>query len=153
MATGARRRPAGRSGAAAQRRSVPAWIGTAFAQADAPGARAQRRQVADPLRSRVPGPAALMDTAEGDVLAFTGCPKEHRAKIHGTNPLERLPGGIKRRTDVAGLFPNEAAAVRPAGAILLQQDGRCAVQRRHMSLEERAPLSDAPAVAPPAVAG
>ena len=135
-----------------QRRIVSAWIGTAFAEADAPGAKAQWRQVADQLRSRVPRLATLMDTAEEDVLAFMSYPKEHRAKIHSTNPLERLNGEIKRRTDVVGIFPNEAAAIRLVGAILLEQNDEWAVQRRYMSLEGLAPVSDAPAVSLPTVA-
>ena len=134
-----------------QRRIVSAWIGTAFAEADAPGAKAQWRQVADQLRSRVPRLAALMDTAEEDVLAFMSYPKEHRAKIHSTNPLERLNGEIKRRTDVVGIFPNEAAAIRLVGAILLEQNDEWAVQRRYMSLEGLAPVSDVPAVSLPTV--
>ncbi len=93
-----------------------------------------------------------MDTAEEDVLAFMSYPKEHRAKIHSTNPLERLNGEIKRRTDVVGIFPNEAAAIRLVGAILLEQNDEWAVQRRYMSLEGLAPVSDAPAVSLPPVA-
>ena len=135
-----------------QRRIVSAWIGTAFAEADAPGAKAQWRQVADQLRSRVPKLAALMDSAEEDVLAFMSYPKEHRAKIHSTNPLERLNGEIKRRTDVVGIFPNEAAAIRLVGAILLEQNDEWAVQRRYMSLEGLAPVSDDPSISLPAVA-
>ena len=77
-----------------QRRIVSAWIGTAFAQDDADAASKQWRSVADQLRPRVPKLAALMDDAEADVLAFTTFPKEHRAKIHSTNPLERLNGEI-----------------------------------------------------------
>ena len=134
-----------------QRRIVSAWIGTAFAEPDAPGAKAQWRQVADQLRSRVPRLAALMDTAEEDVLAFMSYPKEHRAKIHSTNPLERLNGEIKRRTDVVGIFPNEAAAIRLVGAILLEQNDEWAVQRRYMNLEGLAPVSNAPAVSLPTV--
>jgi putative transposase len=84
------------------------WIGTAFAQDDADAASKQWRSVADQLRLRVPKLAALMDDAEADVLAFTTFPKEHRAKIHSTNPLKRLNGEIKRRTDGVGIFPNEA---------------------------------------------
>ena len=89
------------------RRVVAAFIGTAFAQEDAEMARAQWRQVADQLRPKVPKLAALMDEAEADVLAFMSFPKDHRPKIHSTNPLERLNGEIKRRTDVVGIFPNE----------------------------------------------
>ena len=135
-----------------QRRIVGAWIGTAFAQDDADAARKQWRAVADQLRPRVPKLAGLMDQAEADVLAFMTFPKEHRAKIHSTNPLERLNGEIKRRTDVVGIFPNEAAIVRLVGAILLEQNDEWAVQRRYMSLETLGTVSDTVPVSLPAVA-
>ena len=136
-----------------QRRVVSAWVGTAFAQDDADAARKQWRQVADQLRPRVSKLAALMDNAEADVLAYMDFPAQHRAKIHSTNPLERLNGEIKRRSDVVGIFPNEAAVIRLVGALLLEQNDEWAVQRaRYMSLETIAPLSDNPAVSLPAIA-
>jgi len=135
------------------RRVVAAFIGTAFVQDDAEAARTQWRQVADQLRPKVPKLAALMDDAETDVLAFMSFPKDHRLKIHSTNPLERLNGEIKRRTEVVGIFPNEAAIIRLVGAILLEQNDEWAVQRaRYMTLETIAPLSDDPIVKLPAVA-
>jgi len=140
---------AGRQG----RRVVAAFIGTAFVQDDAEAARTQWRQVADQLRAKVPKLAALMDEAEADVLAFMTFPKDHRAKIHSINPLERLNGEIKRRTDVVGIFPNEDAITRLIGALLLEQNDEWAVQRgRYMSLETIAPLSDDPIIKLPAVA-
>jgi len=140
---------AGKSG----RRVVSAFIATAFAQEDAAAARVQWRQVADQLRPKVPKLAAMMDEAETDVLAFMSFPKDHRVKIHSTNPLERLNGEIKRRTDVVGIFPNEAAVVRLVGAIILEQNDDWAVQRaRYMTLETIAPLNDNPIVSLPAVA-
>src|SRR5580692_1106558 len=102
---------AGRQG----RRVVAAFIGTAFVQDDAEAASKQWRQVADQLRPKVPKLAALMDEAEADVLAFMSFPKDHRLKIHSINPLERLNGEIKRRTDVVGIFPNEEAITRLIG--------------------------------------
>jgi len=136
-----------------QRRIVSAWIGTAFAQDDAEAARKQWRQVADQLRPRVPKLAALMDDAEADVLAYMGFPAQHRIKIHSTNPLERLNGEIKRRSEVVGIFPNEAAVIRLIGALLLEQNDEWAVLRaRYMTLETIAPLSDDQAIKLPMVA-
>jgi putative transposase len=136
-----------------QRRIVSAWVGTAFAQDDAAAARQQWRHVADELRPRVPKLAALLDEAEADVLAYMGFPAPHRAKIHSTNPIERLNSEIKRRSDVVGIFPNEAAVTRLIGAVLLEQNDQWAVQRaRYMSLETIAPLSDDPAVTLPLLA-
>jgi transposase-like protein len=140
---------AGKSG----RRVVSAFIATAFAQDDAATASKQWRTVADQLRPRLPKLATLMDDAEPDVLAYMGFPAQHRAKLHSTNPLERLNGEIKRRTDVVGIFPNEAAIIRLVGAILLEQNDEWAVQRaRYMTLETMAPMSDDPLVSLPAVA-
>jgi putative transposase len=135
------------------RRVVAAFIGTAFAQDDAVAARTQWRQVADQLRPKVSKLAAFMDEAENDVLAYMSFPVAHRTKLHSTNPIERLNGEIKRRTDVVGIFPNEDAITRLVGAILLEQNDEWAVQRaRYMTLETIAPLSDDPSVMLSAVA-
>ena len=140
---------AGRSG----RRVVSAFIATAFAQDDAGAAKLQWRKIADQLRPKVPKLAGLLDQAEEDVLAYMTFPAAHRSKLHSTNPLERLNGEIKRRTEVVGIFPNEAAISRLVGAILLEQNDEWAVQRaRYMTLESVAPLSDDPFVSLPAVA-
>jgi putative transposase len=88
-----------------------------------------------------------MDSAEHDVLAFMTFPQTHRAKLHSTNPIERLNGEIKRRTNVVGIFPNEAAITRLIGALIMEQSEEWVVQRgRYMSLETLAPLSNDPIV-------
>ena len=113
----------------------------------------QWRHVADQLRPKVPKLSLLMDDAETDVLAYMSFPKEHRAKLHSTNPIERLNGEIKRRVDVVGIFPNEDAITRLVGALLLEQNDEWAVQRaRYMTLETIATLSDNPIVSLSAVA-
>ncbi len=118
-----------------QRRIVSAWIGTAFAQDDAAAARKQWREVADQARPRLPKLATLMDEAEADVLAYMGFPAPHRTKLHSTNPIERVNHEIKRRSDVVGIFLNEAAITRLIGALLLEQNDEWAVQRaRYMTL-------------------
>ncbi len=140
---------AGKSG----RRVVSAFIATAFAQDTADAAKTQWRKVADQLRPTVPKLATLMDTAEDDVLAYMSFAPQHRVKLHSTNPLERVNGEIKRRTDVVGIFPNEAAVIRLIGAVLLEQNDEWTVQRaRYMTLETIAPLSDDAAISLPALA-
>jgi putative transposase len=140
---------AGKSG----RRVVSAFIGTAFAQETAEAASTQWRAVADQIRPKVPKLATIMDQAEPDVLAYMSFPKEHRTKLHSTNPIERLNGEIKRRTDVVGIFPNEEAISRLVGALLLEQNDEWAVQRgRYMTLETIANMSDDLIVRLPAVA-
>ena len=139
---------AGRQG----RRVVSAFVATAFAQDDAEAASAQWRLVADQLRPKAPKLATLMDDAEHDVLAYMTFPREHRTKLHSTNPIERLNAEVKRRTNVVGIFPNEDAITRLVGAILLEQNDEWAVSRRYMTLESIAPVSDTLTVKLPAVA-
>ena len=135
------------------RRVVAAFVGTAFAQDDAGTAKAQWRKVADQLRPKVPKLAGLMDEAEPDVLAYMTFPAAHRVKLHSTNSLERPDGEVKRRTDVVGIFPNDAAIKRLVGAILLEQNDEWAVQRtRYMSLETIANIGDDPLAALSAMA-
>ncbi len=126
---------AGRSG----RRVVSAFIATAFAQDDAEAAKQQWRRVADQLRPKVPKLATLMDQAEPDVLAYMSFPPQHRAKLHSTNPIERLIGEIKRRTEVVGIFPNEDAITRLVGAILLEQNDEWTVQRARCRWRSNSP--------------
>jgi putative transposase len=125
-----------------QRQMVLAAINTAFTQETFETATEQWRAVADQLRGKFPKLGQLMDEAEADVLAFMSFPKAHRTQIHSTNPLERLNAEIKRRTDVVGIFPNEAAITRLAGALLLEQNDEWQLQRRYMSLEPLRALID-----------
>ncbi len=138
---------AGKSG----RRVVSAFIATAFAQDTPEAASTQWRNVADQIRPKVPKLATLMDSAEQDVLAYMTFPRQHWAKLHSTNPIERLNGEIKRRTEVVGIFPNDDAIVRLVGALLLEQNDEWAVQRsRYMTLETIATMSDDPLISLPA---
>lgn len=125
-----------------QRQMVLALINTIFAQETLEAAVDQWRAVADQLRERFGKLAEMMDEAEADVLAFMSFPKAHRVQIHSTNPLERLNAEIKRRTNVVGIFPNEAAITRLVGAMLLEQNDEWALKRRYMQLEGLQSLVD-----------
>jgi putative transposase len=135
-----------------QRPMVAAAIRTAFTQETAGAAHQEWRAVADRLRERFRKLALLMDEAEDDVLAHMAVPKHHWRQLHSTNPLERLNGEIKRRTDVVAIFPNEDAIVRLVGALLLEQNDEWAVTRRYMTLETLDGLRDDPAARPRSIA-
>ena len=80
-------------------------------------------------------------------------PAAHRAKLHSTNPLKRLHGEVKRRTNVVGIFPNEPAIVRLIGAILVEENDEWVGQRaRYMTLESIPPGRDSVPIKPPVVA-
>jgi transposase-like protein len=121
---------------------VAATIRTVFAQPDPVAAREQWRRVADGFRGRHPRLADLLDDAEPDVLAYLAFPPEHWRQIWSNNPIERLNREVKRRTDVVGIFPNDAAVVRLVGAILAEQHDEWQVARRYLSAESLAKLPE-----------
>jgi len=125
-----------------QRQVVLALINTVFAQGSAEAAQDQWAIVTDQLRKKFPKLAAMLDDARDDVLAFMHFPKPHRTQLASTNPLERVNAEIKRRTDVVGIFPNEAAIVRLVGALMLEQNDEWQLQRRYMQLEGLKIVSD-----------
>lgn len=120
---------------------VAATIRTVFAQPDAASARGQWRRVADGFRDRFPRLAQLMDDAESDVLAYLAFPSAHWRQIWSNNPLERLNKEVKRRTDVVGIFPNEAAVIRLVGMILTEQHDEWQVSRCYFSAESLAKVT------------
>ncbi|MBM7471190.1 transposase-like protein [Subtercola frigoramans] len=83
----------------------------------------------------------MLHDARPDLLAFAGFPPKHWRQIWSTNPMERVNKEIKRRTDVVGVFPNPAALLRLAGAVLVEQhDEWEAGDRRYLSEASMAAL-------------
>lgn len=115
-------------------------VRTVFAQPDSESAHLQWRRVAEGFRGRFAKLAELMEEAEEDVLAYATFPKEHWRKIWSNNPLERINKEVKRRTEVVGIFPNEAAVVRLVGAILNEQHDEWQVGKRYFGAGSLAKL-------------
>jgi len=126
-----------------QHEVVVAAIRTVFAQPDHGAASVQWRQVAESLRARFPTLGAILAAAEDDVLAVMHFPVARRTKLHSTNPLDRLTKEVNRRTDVGGIFPNEASVVRLVRALLSEQNDEWAIARRYMTLETLAETTGA----------
>ena len=114
---------------------VAAAIRQAFEQPDYKHAVETWRHVANQLRVRWSKLAELMDQSEVDVLAYMSFPRQHRTKLHSTNPIERLNKEVKRRSDVVGIFPNEASIIRLIGAVLFEQNDEWQTQNRYMQVE------------------
>jgi putative transposase len=113
---------------------VLAAIRTIFAQPDAAAVEEQLDEIVEKLTPRFPVVAAMLAEAKADLTAFSAFPVSHWKKIWSTNPLERVNKEVKRRSDVVGIFPNEAAVTRLAGAVLLEVHDEWAIaERRYLS--------------------
>ncbi|MGC8635389.1 MAG: IS256 family transposase [Candidatus Limnocylindrales bacterium] len=121
-----------------QRGMVSAALREVFNAEDQATARERARAVIERLAGPAPRVAELLAEAEEDLLAFYQFPTTHRSKLRSTNPLERVNREIARRADVVGIFPNDAAALRLAGALLIEQNDEWLVGRRYLSEESLA---------------
>ncbi len=92
------------------------------------------------LEPPLPKVAAMLERGEDDLLAFYGFPVDHWRKLRSTNPLERLNREIGRRTDVVGIFPDDASLIRLATSLVIEQNDEWLVGRRYLSLDSLAPL-------------
>jgi putative transposase len=101
-------------------------------------ARERVSEVITRLGKVAPKVAALLEGAEEDLIAFYNFPAPHWSKLRSTNPLERVNREIGRRSDVVGIFPNDASVIRLAGALLIEQNDEWVVSRRYLSAESLA---------------
>ena len=113
--------------------AVTAAVKTVFAHTDPAEVAAQWDTVADSLAASFPKVAAMMNEAKADVLAFAAFPRAHWQKIWSNNPIERLNKEIKRRADVVEIFPNPAAFLRLATAVVIEAHDEWQVTRRYLS--------------------
>jgi putative transposase len=123
-------------------------IRSIFTAPDGDQARQRLADAVDQLERRLPKIAALLDAAEDDVLAFYACPTEHWPKIRSTNPLERFNREIGRRTDVVGIFPDDASVIRLVSMLAIEANdewlvGRAYISQKSMALLDATSVPDA----------
>ena len=129
-----------------QRGLVSAALREVFNADDQAQARDRVSHVLERLQSVAPKVCGLLEDAEEDLIAFYLLPAEHWTKLRSTNPLERVNKEIGRRSDVVGIFPNDASVIRLAGALLSEQNDEWLVQRRYLSVESMALILAAPRI-------
>ncbi len=113
---------------------VAAAIRTVFAQPDADAVADQLGSIASKLGRQFPAVEQMLLDAAPDITAFCAFPVSHWRRIWSTNPLERVNGEIKRRANVVGIFPNEAAILRLIGAVLIEcHDEWQVAERRYLA--------------------
>jgi putative transposase len=76
------------------------------------------------------------------VLAFYAFPAEHWPKLRSTNPLERFNREIARRTDVVGIFPDDASLIRLVSMLAIEANDEWLVGRGYISQKSMAALWD-----------
>jgi transposase-like protein len=128
--------------AKSQQPMISAAIRGIFSAASGEEARERLTEVVERLEPIAPKVAQLLADAEPDLLGFYAFPREHWSKLRSTNPLERVNREIGRRTDVVGIFPNDAALIRLAGAMLIEQNDEWLIARRYLSQESLSAVLD-----------
>jgi transposase-like protein len=123
-----------------QQGMVAALIRPIFNADDGAEARELLGQALQRLQRPLPKVAVMLERAEEDLLAFYAFPVDHWRKLRSTNPLERLNREIGRRTDVVGIFPDDASLIRLATSLVIEQNDEWLVGRRYLSLDSLAVL-------------
>ncbi|MHB1088186.1 MAG: IS256 family transposase [Acidimicrobiales bacterium] len=119
-----------------QQSMVAAMVRTIFAQPDITHVERQLKEVAATMKRQFPLVTEMLEDANEDITAFRHFPTNHWQKIWSTNSLERLNAVVMRRTNVVGIFPNDAAALRLITAVCVETHDEWSVsERRYLSQE------------------
>jgi transposase-like protein len=105
---------------------------------DAPDRREAQRQltrVVQRYTASAPKLALWLEANVPEGLAVFALPRSHRRRLRTSNVLERLSEEVKRRTQVASLFPNEAALLRLVSAVAMEISEEWQTNRKYLTME------------------
>jgi putative transposase len=114
---------------------VVAGIRAIFDAPDRPEAERQLEMAVKKYRAKAPKLAEWLEANVPESLTVFSLPAGHRRRLRTSNMLERLNEEIKRRTRVAGLFPNEASALRLVSAVLMEISEDWETGRKYLTME------------------
>ncbi|QDV38868.1 IS256 family transposase [Tautonia plasticadhaerens] len=117
------------------RKAVVASLRAVFDAPDRTEAERQLDIAVRKYRATAPRLAEWLEANVPEGLAVFALPPSHRRRLRTINMLERLNKELKRRTRVAGLFPNEASALRLVSAVAMEISEDWETNRRYLTME------------------
>jgi putative transposase len=117
------------------RKAVVASLRAIFDAPDRPEAERQSAIAVKKYRASAPKLADWLESNIPEGLAVFALPASHRRRLRTINMLERLNKELKRRTRVAGLFPNEASALRLVSAVAMEISEEWETNRKYLTME------------------
>ena len=113
---------------------VVADLRAVFDAPDRPEADRQLGLAVQKYQASVPKLSAWLEANLSEGLAIFAVPRSHRRRLRTSNMLERLNEELKRRTRVAGLFPNDASLLRLVSAVLMEVDEDWGTNRKYLTM-------------------
>jgi putative transposase len=117
------------------RKAVVASSRAVFDAPDRPEAERQLEIAVKKYRASAPRLAEWLESDIPEGLTVFALPPSHRRRLRAINTLERLNKELKRRTRVAGLFPNEASALRLVSAVAMEISEDWETNRKYLTME------------------
>lgn len=105
-----------------------------FEALDRPEAERQLGLAMKKYQTAAPKPAGWLEENIPEGLTIFALPRPHRRRLRTSNMLERLNEELKRRTRVAGLFPNDASLLRLVSAVLMEVSEDGETNRKYLTM-------------------
>lgn len=118
------------------RSEMTAWLRRIFRSENQSEARAAFETLAEELEGKADAALEILEDGLEDAIAVLVLPATYRRRLRTTNMLERLNEELRRRERVIRIFPNEAAALRMIGALLVEQHETWISGKRYFTMDE-----------------
>ena len=124
-----------------QRAAVAEAIRSVFDCPSRPAADLRLKEIVTTYTAGAPKLAAWMEANLPQGLSAFALPLAHQRRLRTSNALERVNQELRRRTRVAGLFPNEASLLRLVSALLSETSEQWETRKIYLNMENQNPPS------------